>query len=161
MQNHVIDWTVIGNAGAARIFGNRRIETPRSFAGSTPISVAIDFAVGQLERSQFTSERRVIDVSGDGNNINACSVKDAREDALAKNITINALVILTPLAEAFRPEHTNPPGGLEKYFQSNVIGGPGSLTIVAEGHESFGRVMTKKLIQSIACLSRHRFAAVQ
>ncbi|MEI8154660.1 MAG: DUF1194 domain-containing protein [Hyphomicrobiales bacterium] len=86
---------------------------------------------------------------------NGCPLNDARDDALAKNITINALVILTPLAEAFRPEQTNPPGGLEKYFQSNIIGGPGSLTIVAEGHESFGRVMTKKLIQSIAGLPRH------
>ena len=32
----------------------------------------------------------------------------------AKGIIINGLVILTPLAESFRPEHTNPPGGLEK-----------------------------------------------
>ena len=49
-------------------------------------------------------------------------------------ITINALVILTPDGESFRPEHTNPPGGLEKYFQDNVIGGPGSFTVVAESH---------------------------
>ncbi|HTR84708.1 MAG TPA: DUF1194 domain-containing protein, partial [Reyranella sp.] len=48
------------------------------------------------------------------------------------------------------PEHTNPPGGLEKYFQENVIGGPGSFTVVAESHASFGRAMTKKLIQEIA-----------
>jgi hypothetical protein len=69
---------------------------------------------------------------------------------VAMGITINALVILTPLSESFRPEHTNPPGGLEKYFKDNVIGGPGSFTVVAEGHESFGRALTKKLIQEIA-----------
>ena len=154
MQAVVVDWTLIDGDRAARTFGDKLVEAPRSFAGSTSISNAIDYLVTQLERAPFTSDRRVIDVSGDGNNNSGRSVTDARDDALAKNIIINALVILTPLAESFRPEHTNPPGGLEKYFQDNVIGGPGSFTVVAEGHESFGRSLTKKLIQEIAALPR-------
>ena len=115
----------------------------------------------QLERAPFTAERRIIDISGDGNNNSGRSVTDARDDALAKSITINALVILTPLAESFRPEHTNPPGGLEKYFQDNVIGGLGAFTVVAESHEAFGRALTKKLIQEIAGLPRHELAVVK
>ncbi len=158
MQNVVVDWMVIGDGASARNFGDRLIETPRSFAGSTSISSAIDFAVGQIERAPFVSDRRVIDVSGDGNNIAGRLITDARDDAVAKNVTINALVILTPLEEAFRPEHTNPPGGLDKYFQDNVIGGPGAFTIVAEGHQSFGRAMTKKLIQEIAGSPRNSLA---
>jgi hypothetical protein len=149
-QGVVVDWTVIDSAAAARSFGGRLVEAPRSFVGSTSISSAIDFSVRQLERAPFTTERRVIDISGDGNNNSGRSVTDARDDAVAMGITINALVILTPLSESFRPEHTNPPGGLEKYFKDNVIGGPGSFTVVAEGHESFGRALTKKLIQEIA-----------
>ncbi|WP_422010824.1 DUF1194 domain-containing protein [Reyranella sp.] len=159
MQNVVIDWMVIGDGAAARRFGDKLIETPRSFAGSTSISAAIDFAMGQFERAPFASDRRVIDVSGDGNNIGGRLVTDARDDAVAKNVTINALVILTPIEEAFRPEHTNPPGGLEKYFQENVIGGPGAFTIVAENHGAFGRSLTKKLIQEIAGFSRNELAA--
>ena len=159
MQNIVVDWTVIGDSGSARSFGDRLVEAPRSFLGSTSISGAIDFSVAQLERAPFQSERRVIDISGDGNNNSGRSVTDARDDALAKGITINALVILTPIAESFRPEHTNPPGGLEKYFQDHVIGGPGAFTVVAESHESFGRALTKKLIQEIAGLSQHQLAA--
>ena len=159
MQNVVIDWMVIGDGASARLFGDRLIETPRSFAGSTSISAAIDFAVRQLERAPFVADRRVIDVSGDGNNIGGRLVTDARDDAVARNITINALVILTPIEEAFRPEHTNPPGGLEKYFQENVIGGPGAFTIVAENHGAFGRAMTKKLIQEIAGAPRNSLAA--
>ena len=69
MQKVVIDWMVIGDGDSARRFGDRLIETPRSFAGSTSISAAIDFAVAQLERAPYASDRRVIDVSGDGNNI--------------------------------------------------------------------------------------------
>lgn len=159
MQAVIVDWTVIASEATARSFGGRLVEAPRSFAGSTSISTAIDFSVSQLERAPFTSERRVIDLSGDGNNNSGRSVTDARDDAIAKGITINALVILTPLSESFRPEHTNPPGGLEKYFRDNVIGGPGAFTVVAEGHESFGRSLTKKLIQEIAGLRGHRFAA--
>ena len=158
-QNVVIDWTVIGDSSAARIFGDRLVELPRSFAGSTSISSAIDFAVAQIERAPFTSERRVIDVSGDGNNNSGRSVTEARDDALAKGITINGLVILTPLSESFRPEHTHPPGGLEKYFQDNVIGGFGAFTVVAESHESFGRALTKKLVAEIAGLPLPQLAA--
>lgn len=161
MQNIVIDWTVIGDGASARSFGDRLVELPRSFAGSTSISGAIDFSVSRLEQAPFRSERRVIDISGDGNNNSGRLVTDARDEALAKGIVINALVILTPLEQSFRPEHTNPPGGLEKYFKDNVIGGDGSFTLVAEGHESFGRVLTKKLIQEVAGLPGPEIAVAQ
>jgi Protein of unknown function (DUF1194) len=157
-QAVVVDWMVIGGDAAARSFGDKLVEAPRSFIGSTSISSAIDFSVRQLERAPFTAERRVIDVSGDGNNNSGRLVTDARDDALAKGITINALVILTPIAESFRPEHTNPAGGLEKYFQDNVIGGYGAFTVVAESHAAFGRALTKKLIQEIAGLAGPRLA---
>ena len=157
-QTVVIDWTVIGDGDAARGFGGKLVEMPRSFSGSTSISTAIDFSVVQIERAPFKAERRVIDISGDGNNNSGRSVTDARDDAVAKGITINGLVILTPLAESFRPEHTHPPGGLEKYFQDNVIGGFGAFTVVAETHESFGRALTKKLIAEIAGLPQPQLA---
>lgn len=157
-QTVVIDWTLIGDGEAARSFGGKLVELPRSFSGSTSISHAIDFAVIQLERAPFKAERRVIDVSGDGTNNSGRAVTDARDEAVAKGITINGLIILTPLSESFRPEHTNPPGGLEKYFQDNVIGGFGAFTVVAESHESFGRSLTKKLIAEIAGLSDPQIA---
>ncbi len=158
MQNVVIDWTLIADIEAARGFGGRLVEVPRSFVGSTSLSSAIDFSVNQLERAPFTSERRVIDISGDGNNNSGRPVTDARDDAVGKGITINGLVILTPLAESLRPQHTHPEGGLEKYFQDNVIGGFGAFTVVAEGHDSFGRALTKKLIAEIAGLPHPQFA---
>lgn len=158
-QNVVIDWTVISDAESARSFGGKLVELPRSFSGSTAISHAIDFAMIQLERAPYKAERRVIDVSGDGTNNSGRPVTAARDDALAKGVTINGLVILTPLAESFRPEHTNPPGGLEKYFQDNVIGGFGAFTVVAESHASFGRALTKKLIAEIAGLPYPQLAA--
>ncbi len=156
MQTVVVDWTVIDGEASAHTFGDKLVEAPRSFAGSTAISGAIDFSVQQLARAPYTTDKRAIDISGDGNNNSGRSVNDSRDEAVAKGITINALVILTPEGESFRREHTNPPGGLEKYFRDNVIGGPGAFTVVAESHESFGRALTKKLIQEIASVSPAR-----
>jgi Protein of unknown function (DUF1194) len=158
MQAVVVDWSVIDGPAAAHGFVDKLVEAPRSFAGSTAISGAIDYSVRQLERAPYTSERRVIDISSDGNNNSGRSVNDARDEAVAKGVVINALVILTPPNESFRPEHTNPPGGLEKYFQDNVVGGPGAFTVVAESHDSFGRALTKKLIQEIAGVSPQRLS---
>jgi hypothetical protein len=151
-QTVVVDWTLIASEADAHRFGDRTIEAQRYFTGMTAIGSAIDFSVTQLEQAPFASRRRVIDISSDGNNNSGRPVTAARDEAVEKNITINALVILTPEGESFRPEHTNPPGGLEKYFQENVIGGPGCFTVVAESHASFQRALTKKLVQEIAGL---------
>ena len=63
---------------------------------------------------------------------------------------INGLVILSDRPVPWNAEHTNPPGGLEKYYQDNVIGGPGAFVLVAENFNSFGRAIIKKLIAEIA-----------
>src|SRR5258708_9889617 len=75
---------------------------------------------------------------------------DARDDAIGKGITINGLVILTPPGQSFRPEHTDPPGGLEKYFQDNVIGGFRPFSVVVAGHESFRCRPAAKTIRGVA-----------
>jgi len=80
-------------------------------------------------------------------------VKLARDETLAKGIVINGLVILSDRPVPWNAEHTNPPGGLEKYYQDNVVGGPGAFVLVAENFNSFGRAIIKKLIAEIALLS--------
>jgi hypothetical protein len=149
-QKVVVDWTVIGDAASARAFGDRVLEAPRSFADRTSISGGIDFSVQQLERANYDAGRRVIDVSGDGTNNAGRDVSLARNDAVAKGITINGLVILSERPIPWNPEHTNPPGGLAHYYRERVIGGPGSFVMVAEDFKSFGRALTNKLVAEIA-----------
>jgi hypothetical protein len=151
-QKLVIDWTMIDGAPAARKFGDQLIELPRSFADRTSISGGIEFAVAQLEHAPFEAPRRTIDVSGDGTNNAGRDVKLARDEALAKGIVINGLVILSDRPVPWNAEHTNPPGGLDKYYQDNVVGGPGAFVLVAENFNSFGRAIIKKLIAEIAFL---------
>jgi len=151
-QKLVIDWTLIDGPAAARKFGDQLLELPRSFADRTSISGGIEFATAQLERAPFEGGRRTIDVSGDGTNNAGRDVRLARDETLAKGVVINGLVILSDRPVPWNAEHTNPPGGLEKYYQDNVIGGPGAFVLVAENFNSFGRAIVKKLIAEIAFL---------
>jgi len=149
-QKLVIDWTVVDDAATARKIGDQMLELPRTFADRTSISAGIDFAVSQLERAPFRAARRTIDVSGDGTNNSGRDVGQARDEALAKGITINGLVILSDSPLPWNPEHTNPPGGLGEYYRKNVIGGAGAFVMVAENHDSFGQAIVKKMIAEIA-----------
>ena len=152
-QKLVIDWTLIDGPAPARRFGDQLLESPRAFADRTSISGGIEFAAAQLERAPFEGGRRTIDVSGDGTNNAGRDVKLARDEAVAKGIVINGLVILSDRPIPWNAEHTNPPGGLEKYYRENVIGGPGAFVLVAENFQSFGRAIIKKLVAEIASLS--------
>jgi hypothetical protein len=160
-QKLVVDWTAIGDAETARHFSDGIVEAPRSFADSTSISAGIDFAVQQLERAPFDSARRAVDVSGDGTNNSGRDVTAARDEAIAKGITINGLVILSEAPLSGNPEHTNPPGGLAEYYKRNVIGGPGAFVMVAQNLDSFGQAIVNKLIGEIALGSPRQHAALQ
>lgn len=149
-QKVVIDWMLIDGPKTAHAFGDRLLESPRSFADRTSISGGIDAAVVQLARAPFSSERRTIDVSGDGTNNAGRDVGQARDEALALGITINGLVILSETPLPWNPEHTNPPGGLTKYYRDNVTGGPGSFVLEAKDFDSFGEAIVKKMIAEIA-----------
>ena len=149
-QKVVIDWMAIDGLKAAQAFGDRLLESPRSFADRTSISGGIDFAVAQVARAPFSSQRRTIDVSGDGTNNAGRDVGIARNEALALGITINGLVILSATPLPWNPEHTHPPGGLANYYRENVVGGPGAFVLEAKDFNSFGQAIIKKLIAEIA-----------
>jgi hypothetical protein len=151
-QKVLIDWTLVHDAASARQFGDRLLETPRAFADRTSISAGIEFSMAQFERAPFRGGRRTIDVSGDGTNNSGRDVGTVRDEAVAKGITINGLVILSERAIPWNPEHTNPPGGLPNYYRVNVMGGPGSFVMVAQDFNSFGQAIVKKLIAEIAML---------
>ncbi|MBX6426485.1 MAG: DUF1194 domain-containing protein [Variibacter sp.] len=157
-QKVVIDWMPISNEESARQFGDRLIEAPRSFAERTSISAAIDFAMTQFDRAPFESPRRTIDVSGDGTNNSGRDVRSARDEAVARNITINGLVILSEQPLAWNPDHTHPPGGLPNYYRENVVGGPGAFVMVAEDFKAFGEAIVNKLVAEIALTKPPRHA---
>lgn len=146
----MVDWAAIGNAQEAEAFASAVVAAPRHFMDRTSISTGIDFALAHMAKSPFGAERRVIDISGDGTHNSGRPVNDARDEAIATGVTINGIAILSATPLPFNPTHTHPPGGLLKYFEDNVIGGPSAFALAAEGFEAFGQAIVQKLIKEIA-----------
>jgi len=149
-QKVVIDWTIIEDAASAHQFASALAEAPRSFQNRTSISGAIEFSMAQLDKAPFDAPRHTIDVSGDGTNNAGRDVRIARDEAVGRGITINGLVILSEHPMSWNAEHTNPPGGLAKYYETSVIGGPGAFVMVAQNFNSFGQAIINKMIAEIA-----------
>src|SRR6516165_12757156 len=82
-QKIVIDWSIIHDEATAKDFSAQIVEAPRAFADRTSISGGIDFAMAQLARAPFKSNRHTIDVSGDGTNNSGREVTFARDEAVA------------------------------------------------------------------------------
>ena len=152
-QNVVVDWTVIRDEEAAGGVAATILSAPRSFLGRTSISAAIDYAMERFPLASVASDKRVIDVSGDGTNNSGRNVTEARDQAMEQGVTINGLAIINTQANPGYAFHTQPPGGLPKYYQENVVGGAGSFLLVIENFESFADAMTRKLITEIAAAS--------
>src|SRR5919112_5021747 len=143
----IVDWHVIRDEASARIFADKLTSAPRGATGYNSISNAIDFSVRLAESNAHEGSRRVIDVSGDGPNMNGRSLEQVRAEALAKGFTINALAIRRP--GSGRP---GGPGGmsLEDYYGQSVIGGPGSFVEIADATQPFAVAARRKLLNEVA-----------
>ena len=152
-QKLVVDWSVIRNAADAHAFAAALAAAPRSFVGRTAIGAAIDFSFALFNGAAVTTDRRIIDVSGDGTSNQGRPVTAARDAAVEAGAVINGLAIRNRRAEAmggYLALHTNPPGGLANYYRENVVGGTGAFVVPIEGFDGFGEAMLKKLIIEIA-----------
>jgi hypothetical protein len=139
LQFQVVPWTRISDAASAEDFAAAIERAPRQlFGGGTSISGAIDHAMSLWRGSPFQAPRRVIDVSGDGANNRGRPAAQARDEAVAAGIGINGLPIL-----ALEPD-------LDRYYEQNVIGGPGAFMVVARSYEAFAEAVRRKLIIEIA-----------
>jgi len=141
IQKQIIPWTLIEDEESGLIFADQLAAAPREiFGGGTSLSGAIDYGVALLEGSGVAPVRRVFDISGVGSNNQGRLASYARDDAVAKGITINGLAIL------------NDEALLDVYYLQNVIGGPGSFVMATSGFETFSTAILNKLIREIAAL---------
>jgi hypothetical protein len=150
LQVPVTGWSLVGDEESALTFAAAIEGAPRQlFGGGTSISGAIDFSMQLFPRSPYRGGRRVIDISGDGANNRGRPVTLARDEAVAAGANINGLPIL-----ALEPD-------LDRYYQNNVIGGPGAFVIAAKDFEQFGEAILKKLITEIAVKEGGRAARLR
>jgi hypothetical protein len=142
----VIDWTVIDSATAARRFADKLAEAPRTSQSWTAVGAALAFAAQRFENSGFQSKRRVIDVSGDGRTNDGPPAELVRDRLVTQGLVINGLPVMMNRTNFGRPPDT----GLDKYYEENVIGGPGSFMIAAANFDDFGRAVRSKLVREIS-----------
>jgi hypothetical protein len=95
-----------------------------------------------LTRLPAKANRVVIDVSGDGvENCNPdTAAKDLKGSLIASRATINGL----PILEGKDADM------LEGWYAENVVGGPGSFNLPANGYEDFARAIRQKFVNEIA-----------
>jgi hypothetical protein len=139
LQVPIADWTVLSDAESIEAFAAKLQAAPRIlFGGGTSVGAAIQYGADSIDANRFTAQRKVIDVSGDGANTSGPLARTSRDRVVARGFTINGLPILTD--EPF----------LDRYYQDEVVGGPGAFMIPASNFEDFARAIRTKLIREIA-----------
>jgi hypothetical protein len=141
----LVPWRVIDGPAAAAGLADEIATMPVARTRGTSISRAIQFATVLIEDDAIEGTRRVIDVSGDGANNVGPPVTGARDEALARGITINGLPIVISEFGA--------QAGLDRYYEDCVIGGEGAFMVVAQTGEDLARTIRRKLILEISGLA--------
>ena len=147
-QEVMVPWMRVHDAQTMDLFRNRLRATPRPRVGiNTLISRALVFC-DRLFDFGFTGGRKVIDVSGDGDdNQGIFGVREVRDALVAKGVVINGLpIIVKPPEYIFPPQ---PPEGLEVYYRRNVVGGDGHVVIESIGFDNFKQAILQKLLLEI------------
>ncbi len=142
----VIDWTMLDSPTAARRFAEKLAEAPRESQSWTAVGAALAHAGQRFENSGFAPKRRVIDVSGDGRTNDGPPAEIVRDKLVAQGIVINGLPVMMNRTNFGRP----PDLMLDKYYEENVIGGPGSFMVVADNFDHFSRAVRTKLVREIS-----------
>ncbi|HTI87600.1 MAG TPA: DUF1194 domain-containing protein [Alphaproteobacteria bacterium] len=139
MNAPVYNCTVIRNESDARAMADKIQSTPRLlYGGGTGVGEAIYFAMALHDRCANPTDKRVIDVSGDGRTNRGRRAGPARDEAVQRGMTVNGLAIL------------NEEPDLEQFYRSEVMGGPGSFVAVVNDFETFEDAVIAKMVREIS-----------
>ncbi len=144
VQHHLIPWTVIDGPAAAMRFADELERQPTRRGQRTSVSGAIDTGARLLEEAPLRALRQVIDISGDGPNNMGRIVTVARDEALAKGVTINGLPIIMK-----RPGYLDIED-LDMYYEDCVIGGRNAFSIPIRDKSQFAQTIRTKLVMEIS-----------
>jgi len=138
-----LPWQKIASAADAAAVAAKVRALPRQTGEFTCVSGMLrsisDKVVPQIPAKPF---RIIVDVSGDGReNCNPDEPPAAvRDELVASNVTVNGLPILEGDEGAT----------LESWYRENVMGGPGSFILPANGFGDFGRAIRQKFMIEIS-----------
>jgi Protein of unknown function (DUF1194) len=142
-QIQAVPWTLVDGPESAEEFAERISYLPFHRESTTSISGALSYSADLFAHSGFTSERKTIDISGDGPNNAGLPVLSVRDTVIAQGISINGLPIM--LREDLTLEGSN----LEAYFRDCVIGGPAAFAMRVSKLDQLAETIKLKLLAEI------------
>ena len=134
----VLPFTHLETARDSKAFGFRIGLARRwMWASATSIATAIADGTAMIEGNGFDGFRKIIDVSGDGEDNGGADLEAAHQAARAKGIIVNGLPIM-----ADSP-------GLDRYYQTYVIIGLDSFIEPARDFDDYVRAIREKLLKEL------------
>ena len=138
-----IPWHRITSPQDAEVVAATILSTPHRLSGDTDIGNGLSMALDLLDDPGRCSIRSIINVSGDGRE--SLSAKRsfhiplavARDRATRMGVVVNALAIL------------NDDQGLEQYYRTRLISGPGAFAMAVADFTAFGTAIRQKLVREI------------
>ena len=145
-QRIVVDWTLIRDKRDAEAFVARMQPTRLPNLRLTSISHAIDQAVALIVTNDYSAPRQVIDISGDGPSNDGRTITFARDDAVARGVTINGLPLMTRegVGGAWYLDD------LDIYYKLCVIGGPDAFVLPVHDWADFPDAVRRKLLLELS-----------
>ena len=137
-QALALPWQRMLDPGAVSRFAASAAAMPRAFKGSdTAVGQAIGFALAQFA-PVADCQRKVIDISGDGQENAGFTDARARSEAVAAGVMINAIAI-EEAGQAFP---------ITNYYRGWVIT-PGGFVVSARGLQDYAGTLRLKLLREL------------
>ncbi len=134
-------WHILSSANEVDRMAGIIATMPRNQVGGTGIGDGVAHAIRSIDENAIRSDRRIVDVSGDGRETPprqySTILSEARSMAIARNVTLNGLAIL------------NEDKQLDSYYRAQLAIGEGSFVEVAQDYNDFARAMRRKLLREI------------
>ena len=137
-QDLSLPWQSMLTPEAVAAFANRAAAMPRAFRGSdTAVGEGLRFALAQFAAVPDCA-RKVIDISGDGQENAGFTIARARSEAVRAGVIINAIGIEDP----------GPAFPITRYYQNWVIT-PEGFVMTARGLEDYAATLRLKLLREL------------
>jgi Ca-activated chloride channel homolog len=137
-QTLVLPWQRMLSDPDVTRFAARAAAIPRAFTGSdTAVGESLRFATAQFAAVP-DCKRRVIDVSGDGQENAGFTDAKARGEAINAGIMINAIAI----------EEPGPAAPITSYYRRWIIT-PGGFVVTARGLQDYAETLRLKLLREL------------
>jgi hypothetical protein len=136
-QDLVIPWTMLDSEASIRGFADMLSAHRRPYFDlPTALGKAVEYGAGLFSEAPACA-RRVIDISGDGENNDGVGPDHFRARGTLDGITINGLVV-----QGATPDPV-------PYYRDYVIQGPGAFLAMARNFDDYPSVIVGKLLREI------------